>query len=403
MHRNMATFPRPLLGMLLCGLVLSMLTLGCVAQSQAQTLRSTGESDSAAVYLEGKLDQLTERSSASDPLYERAGRWHLGDDSCARCMLGGAVAAAALTERFPERRAHFRDLARQTVDRFVATQLPGGAFPSSSDPRKPDGIETEFSGVQLGTVAHLLDGQVSAATSARWAKSLGAAARYLVDSHMTTFYVNGNINLGTTVAIGLAWQATGDADLGRAYEQSWDFTMHPPARWAAYGMRFVKAPKQADWSDGAGYLVEAGATPGFDAHYTQLQASLATRMWLMLDDPRALRLANALTNMMLPRVDEAWNLDTGDGSRHPADDLRFPFITASLAATGDCRSGLPGTGGQLAHIVSWFDRNLDAGSLGDNSAWLFYLGNDVATFAMLPDHPSCAAARTASKRLASRR
>ncbi|MCW2992930.1 MAG: hypothetical protein JWQ18_425 [Conexibacter sp.] len=399
----MATFPRPLLRMLLCGLVLSMLSLGCVTQSQAQTTRTAVVSDSAAVFLEGKLDELTRQSSATDPLYESDGRWHLGDDSCKRCVLGGAVAAATIATRFPERGTHFRDLARQTVDRFIATQLPSGSFPNAVDPSKSDGIETEFAGVQIGTVAHLLDGQVSAATSARWARSLRAAAHYLIDADMTTYYVNGNINLGTTLTLGLAAQATGDADLQQAFERSWDFTLHPPERWKAYGLRFTKAPKRADWADGAGYLVEAGATPGFDAHYTQLQSSLATRMWLMLGDARALRLANVLTNTLLKRVDDSWNLDTSDGSRHPGSDLSFPFVTASLAAAGDCRPALRGAGGQFDHVESWFDRNLDPASLGDNATWLFYLGNDVATFAMLDAHPACSQAQAATVPRAKRR
>lgn len=395
----MAPFPRPLLRMLACA-VLSWLTLTGAAQARP-TDRSHAVSATARTFLQAQLDQLAERAGAADPLYVEGGTWHVGDESCRRCLLGGAVAAATLASTEPG----MRDLAARTTDRFISTQLPGGGFPSSSGDGKPDGIETEFAGVQIGTVAHLLRGQVPAATSARWARSLRAAADYLVASGMTTFYVNGNINLGTTLTLGLAWQATGDAALKEAFEKSWAFTLHPPApRWAAYGLKFVKAPKLASWADGAGYLAEAGARTGYDAHYAQLQASLATRMWLMLDDPRALRLANVLTNQLLKRVDDAWSLDTGGGSRHPARGLSFPFITASLAASGDCRTGLPDTTGQFAHVESWFARNLDAGSPQDNATWLFYLGNDVATFAMLAERPACPGAQgTLARRTPKRR
>jgi hypothetical protein len=386
--------------MLACSVAAWCALAGCAqAQSPAPAPpASTASRDVAATartYLAGKLAALATRADGVAPLYASRGRWRLGGERCKRCVLGGAVAAATLAGDAPR----MRDLAQQTVDRFVATQLPDGAFPSSVPPGRPDGIETEFAGVQIGTVAHLLDGRVSKATSARWAESLRSAGRYLVASGMTTYYVNGNVNLGTTLTLGLAWQATRDPALKAAYERSWDFTLHPPApRWAAYGLRFVKAPRRADWADGAGYLAEAGARPGFDAHYTQLQASLATRMWLTLGDPRALRLANVLTNQLLKHVDGEWHLDTGGGSRHPVEGLSFPFITASVAATDDCRAGGRSVAGQFAHIESWFDRNLDVGMGQNDATWLFYLGNDVATFAMLDARPACPGSGTAAAR-----
>jgi hypothetical protein len=345
----------------------------------------------AIAYLQRKMDDLTVRSGPTDGLYFDNGVWHVGTDACNRCPLGGAVVAAELAVRGPvAQRARYRAIARQTIDRYLATQLPGGGFPSLTEPGKPDGIENEFGGVQVGTVYHLIGAQLSPATRTRWAAGLRRSAQYMISSGMTTWYANGNINLGVTIAIGLAWQATGDVALGQAYEQSWDFTLHPPKpRWAAFGVRFSKAPQHASWSDGTGYLVEAGATPGFDAHYAQLQASIATRGWLMLGDVRAFKLANALTNALLPRVDATGQLDTGDGSRHPVAGLRFPFITASAAAVGQCRAGLPSATAQFGEVATWFDHNLDNGSPQNNNAWLMYLGVDVASFAMISDAPPC--------------
>ncbi|HWH92581.1 MAG TPA: hypothetical protein VNT03_01870 [Baekduia sp.] len=361
----------------------------------------------AVSYMKRKLDDLVTRSGPQDTLYFTAGTWHVGTDACNRCPLGGAVVAAELAKRVQvAQRARYRTIARQTVERYLATQRSDGGFPSLADPRTPDGIENEFAGVQLGTVYHLIAADLPAATRARWARAIRRSAQYIVASGMTTWYANGNINLGVTIALGLAWQATGDPALHEAYEQSWSFTLHPPKpRWADYGLRFTKAPTQPSWADGAGYLVEAGATPGFDAHYAQLQAGIATRGWLMLGDARAFRLANALTNALLPRVDADEQLDTGSGSRHPVAGLRFPFITASAAAVGRCRGGLPSAESQLRSVVTWFDRNLDPGSPENNNAWLSYLGTDVASFAMLDDAPACptsaqlaAAARASSRR-----
>jgi hypothetical protein len=397
----MASVPRQALLVAACAL---LALVGGVGSARASTAPQV--SQDALAYLARKADDITTRSGPGDPLYFDRGVWHVGTDACNRCPLGGAVVAAELAARGPvAQRARYRAVARQTVDRYLATQMSGGGFPSLTAPGQPDGIENEFGTVEVGTVYHLIATQLPTDVRARWAAALRRSAEYMIASGMTTWYANGNINLGVTIAIGMAWRATGDATLKAAYERSWAFTLHPPKpRWAAFGVRFGKAPRQASWSDGAGYLVEAGATPGFDAHYTQLQASIATRGWLVLGDARAFRLANALTNVLLPRVDAAGQLDTGDGSRHPTAGLRFPFITASAAAVGRCRSGLPSATAQLRDVTSWFDRNLDAGSPQNNNAWLMYLGLDVASFAMLADAPACpTSAQLASAARASER
>jgi hypothetical protein len=83
----------------------------------------------------------------------------------------------------------------------------------------------------------------------------------------------------------------------------------------------------------AGYLAESGGgAPGFDPEYAGTQLDVASRLYVLSGDPRALRLANLLTNAVLPRVGGTWLLDTSGGTRHPLPDRHVPFTTPALAA-----------------------------------------------------------------------
>ena len=78
----------------------------------------------------------------------------------------------------------------------------------------------------------------------------------------------------------------------------------------------------------AGYLAESGGgVPGFDPEYAGTQLDVVSRLYVLSGDPRALDLANLLTNALLPRVGGTWLLDTSGGTRHPMPDRRVPFTT----------------------------------------------------------------------------
>lgn len=128
----------------------------------------------------------------------------------------------------------------------------------------------------------------------------------------------------------MAWKATGKARFKEAYEEEWSFVLAPPQqRWLGFGLQIVDQPTTASGSDGAGYLAEAGGgAPGYDPAYTQAQLDIATGLYMISRDPRALRLMNLEANQLLKRVDSSWTLDARDGSRKS---YITPFMTAALA------------------------------------------------------------------------
>jgi hypothetical protein len=377
----------------LIALAVSAAVLTSCAHGQ-QTATSTASKD-ATDWLTQRMEDLSTRSGPTDPFWFGGGRWHVGDDSCSRCLLGPTVVAAALVHRDPDGQADLRDRAAAATDSFIATrQRADGSFPANDATGSSVGVNTMFVGEQLATIGVLLGPHVDAARRARWNRAVGAAADALLRAKDPQWYANGNINLGYTLVLGLAARLTGRADLRRAYEASWDFVLAPPApKWRGYGLRYRRVPSRADGADGAGYLTEAGGGGvGFDAHYAQLQADVATRLWLTLGDRRALRLVNLLNGMLLPRLNEvSWMLDTSSGTRNTRRGMSFPFITASLAAgrtgcDGDTADQVPA---QVARLEHWFDANLDPRSLYDNGSWAFYLGESAANFVLLPERSAC--------------
>jgi hypothetical protein len=350
----------------------------------------------ATRYLDGRIADLSTRTGPDDHLYFADGAWQVGDAGCSRCLLGPSVVTAVLASRGVADADQMRVLTRQSVDEFLTHQHADGGW--ADTPTGPsDGVPTEFIGQQLGTIVLLMADQLDAPTRGRWQDALVRTARFLLNHGDAQWYSNGNINLGYTLTLGLAARVSGDPALLAAYETSWSFTLAPGGiRFAAFGVRYATPATREDAADGAGYLVENGTGgAGFDAHYTQLQADIATRMWLTLGDPRALRLVNLTTNMLRPRVNASWTLDTSYGSRHPGGGYSFPYITAGAAASAACRNDLDGRSrSQLSALETWFDRNLDQTSLYDNDDWAFYLGESAANFALLGDAPPCGAAGT---------
>ena len=62
---------------------------------------------------------------------------------------------------------------------------------------------------------------------------------------------------------------------------------------------------------------------------------MASRLFLISGDSRALRLANLLVNMLLPRIQATdWLLDTSDGTRHSQPVRTESLITSAFAVLG---------------------------------------------------------------------
>ena len=280
---------------------------------------------------------LAVRSYAGDSEYFANDRWHSADPVCVPCSLGPAVLAATLAGTANDATSRLlRSVAIASFDAAIASyQQPDGSFADPTATTPNNEISTIFFGEALGPAFMELRSVLSPAQRARWAATLVAEANYLItDENALTYYVNGNINLQITELLYYAWRASRSPTLRVAYDASWRFTVNPPAaRWPGFGLHLVRGPRHADGSDGSGFLAESGgSTPGADVDYAQLQADVATRLYLYSRDPRALRLANLLVNFLLSHRIGTWLLDTAGGTRHPQPGRAIPFDSAAIAA-----------------------------------------------------------------------
>ncbi len=338
----------------------------------------------------------------------RDGIWHSPNTICWACNQGGPATAAATAYMLTGRvRPELLREAEDTIDTAIATrQRADGAFAGPrGDTQSPD-IATMCFGVEEGNTYLTLLPVLDAARRTRWQASLAAAASFLIHNGNVTWYTNGNINLGNVELLYLAWRATGDAAFHTAFERAWSFTLSPPqSRWPGRGLVVVRAPERADGSDGAGYLSETGAGgTGFDPEYTSLQLDVASRLYLLSGDPRVLRLANLLVNMLLPRVDSAWRLDTSGGARHTEPGREVSLITSAFAVLG--------LHGGRADLIPFVLAQLKAIGAAYSQPWNAYgevfrraLGNDISVIALASNlaRPVGWAADARAWRAASRR
>jgi hypothetical protein len=308
------------------------------------------------------------------------------DNTCWACNNGGPATAAATAYELDGRdQPLLMSEAERTIDTAITTrQNPDGSFSGPPGDTQSAGVSTMFFGLEFGTTYHLLESDLDPAIRASWQASLAAAANYLIDSSDTTWYANGNINLGYTEFLYLVWQATGNTTYEQAYNASWNFTMDPPqSRFPGSGLVITQQPTQADGSDGMAYLTESGAGGnGFDADYTQTQLDTACRLYLLSGDPRALRLANMLLNTLMPRVNTStWMLDTSGGTRHTGQGREDGFMTSAFAVLGleGGRSSLiPDILPELQQEETWYPQPGQA----DSAVFRRAFGNSIALVAL---------------------
>jgi hypothetical protein len=356
---------------------------------------ASASSDPAAVrqavsLLDAQVTAAATRSGPDDPTYFASGQWLNSTTTCWSCSNGGlATAAATLWRSTGMTRSDVLQDATETIDTAIATrQAADGAFspPPGTDDGQPAGIATMFFGVELGTALSELSPGLDAGRQAGWAASLGRAADYVIDNGFGTWYANGNINLGYVELLYMAWRATGASRFFTAYENAWSFVLDPPQdRFPGDGLRIVKQPSSPDGSDGAGYLAENGpGGVGFDAEYSELQLDVACRLFVLSGDPRALRLANLLVNMLLPRVDGNWLLDTSGGTRHTDPDRKVPFLTSALAVLS-WRAGRADLAGLVASHLAATATQYGFAWNQPNDVFRRALGNDISVILLAAD------------------
>ena len=304
----------------------------------------------AVKLLDESLTLLAQKSSDEDSQYFEKGVWHFKNMAKDWPVQGGPGTAAAVLWKWREKHGQTSDAATktqqawlhrvavETFDRAIRDhQNPDGSF---ANPQKPD---THFFALELATTYLELGDSLDAGTRRRWLDTLIAQVDYLIQRNdlpnaalsgwkaTDGWYINGNIELGKAELVYLLWKATGAQKYKDLYETQWRHTLAPdPRRWKGCGLVYLRQPTKEDGSDGAAYLTETGGgAPGYDGDYTQLQLTVASRLYVASRDPRVLRLINLLVNAILPHVDQkTWILDATHGSRHS---LKTPFHSCGLA------------------------------------------------------------------------
>ena len=350
---------RPLLALLSA---IAALFLTAIPTTKVEAQGRTGPLVARLASTESEvIDSYIGGRSPNSPRYYAAGHWYAkGGLECWNCYDAAGTAAGVLFKQGIGGE-EYRRIAVATTDAAInERQRRDGSFEGSAASNAP--ITTAFYAVQLGIAYLELHSELDAATRNRWSSSLASAARFLVQSGQTTWYINGNINIRETEVMWLAWQATGDQYFARQYEAEWAFTTAPPqSRWPGFGLRLSVVPTRADGSNGSGYLAESGGgAPGFDPEYTMLQLDTATQMYVLSREARWLRMVNLLYNQLRPLVEVtaaprfAWDLNATRGSRK---NQKTPFTTPALyvLVAGGHRPDLaPGLGAQLASIENEF-------------------------------------------------
>jgi hypothetical protein len=308
------------------------LVLGFAATAEAatNTAAETSTYKSASVALSGLAGSLVSNfenhTGPNGPRTYRHGVWTSSDEGCWVCNTGPAAADAVLALHKPSQLPVVVD----TFDTAINTnQQPNGSFVGAGE---NPGINTIFFLQQLGDAYATLKNEMSPATLALWQSSIVAGANYLITSGNTDWYANGNLQLAVTEVMYIAWRASGRTRFLTAYNQSWQFTESPALpRWPGYGLMITTAPDSGSAydADGAGYLTEDGSSgPGFDPGYTMLQLDVASELFVLSHDRRALTLMNILVNQELPLINKTnFVLDARNGSR---DSLNEGFTTTAL-------------------------------------------------------------------------
>jgi hypothetical protein len=274
------------------------------------------------------------------PSYFANGTW-LGMTVCWPCDSSELAEIAAIVAQSRPTKPRYRSWAIRTVDHVIAAhQHSNGGLWEHQDGAE---IETIWTVNAIGAAMLALPGRLSATTRARWTNALHRAGQYLLGD--LDFYVNGNIELSFVLAMALEARITGDPVFRSAYGRALSFALRPTgARWAGFGLVVTRRPQRRDGSDGAGYLAEKGPTgpPGFDPHYTGVQAAEAAKLFAVVPSPATQRLLNLLVNQEMKAVNRRTLVITnGRGTRRPFPEGTGPFespcipVAALLAGRSD--------------------------------------------------------------------
>jgi hypothetical protein len=329
------------------------------------------------------LDNYAGNNNKPTQRYYADGVWFNTDNSqnWAQTEGGAALAAASLWASTGRTNSALLRKAVDTIDVAIATgQNADGSFsapPAAAVGPSGAGVTTEFFARMFGDTYLLVQSTLTTAQRQAWVAALTRAGDFLITNKDVTFYANGNVNLGYAQTLYLAWRASGATRFATAYDAEWSFLLNPDqARWPGFGLHLTRTPVRPDGADGAGYLAEKGIAPdpGFDAEYTMVSLSEASDLHVVSRDPRALRLANLLMNVLRPRLSSTMQLDTSGGARHAelnrsvAFTSSAPAILSWLGGRDDLASMVPdyvnAVSSTFMQSLPWASNPVYYGSLG---------------------------------------
>lgn len=322
----------------------------------------------AAILLTSLLNSATTKSSTTDPTYWENGIFYTngadlsGQTTWAPYQANPAV-GAAIAWRYGDHDAKWRDIAITSLNSQINSYLAAdGSMTGPPNDPNTGGIEAAWFGSQLGQAYQALEPTLDAATKTKWQNTMKSIGNFLIcheyplaisqpnpyasidptatcsggKTSETRYYANGNLNLEYVDQLATTYAITGDMRYKQAMEVAYDFLVNPAkynaTQWAGYGLVITKQPTKTDGSDGAAYLVEAGAHDatgkllvGFDPEYSHLQNQILARMYLQTRDIRFLKLLNMLTNKLLEHTNTtntnlsisgtSWTIDMRCGTR----------------------------------------------------------------------------------------
>lgn len=195
-------------------------------------------------------------------------------------------------------------------------------------------IGTLFGIPQVLTVAKCLG------LRTRWATQVGRAVDWLTATGEKTWYINGNFQIGKTLAYWTAsWMNGFPAGRVQDYEDVWNFTLAPSAflgngTWLGYGYFEDATPNS--YGTRGWFTETTSSTPGtsqignptYDHEYAMLQAEFLSMGYMYTGDARYREYMMTVTNKILDTYNPVnGRVDCTGGSRHLGSGSYFRYFS----------------------------------------------------------------------------
>lgn len=307
-------------------------------------------SDLAAKQMFDNVGFLTARGATGDTYFLNGSTWTGPTNGRA---YGGIIEGLAKLHTHRGLSRDYRsapvELAKYMADLVIDTQQPSGQVLSLGT---SDAI---FVWNNLITAYRLLRTELDEETRERWADAIIALAGYVHSVSERGFYINGNLELHTTIGLWELYDLTGDAAWLAASEDQWIRAINPPANMNSargtdpashgYGLRLtadgtlvaIADLMSLDPEADAVYLGEqTGANDaGKDYSYSNVAAQFAWHGYKLTGNARYLQLCRLLILTYQERVNTStWVFNATGGSRVNSNEAFLPTMWAEMDFAG---------------------------------------------------------------------